>query len=90
MNDWIPTIGECVTWDYVPRGGWGFSIPVTAVVVGQSRARVAIIATKRTGRLARTFVRPTSLRRRELPAPEWARRPVEELVAEATGREVAA
>jgi hypothetical protein len=62
LSELVP--GQAVSWIYVPRGGYGFSTPVDAVVVKVGKARVRIEVSLRNGRRVQRFVKPESLRSR--------------------------
>ena len=61
MTDFEP--GQRVRWIHVPRGGYGFPIPVDATVVKIGEKRVTIQVALGDGRSVRRVVRPESLRR---------------------------
>lgn len=56
--------GMNVAWIHEPRGGYGFTTPVDAVVVKVCRHRVRIEVPLRDGRRVERIVRPESLRKR--------------------------
>lgn len=56
--------GMHVAWIHVPRGGYGFSVPVDAVVARVCSRRVRIEVPLRDGRRVERLVRPESLRAR--------------------------
>ena len=58
------TPGMCVSWIHVPRGGYGFPVPVDAVVVGACERRVRIEVSLRDGRRVERLVTPEALRPR--------------------------
>lgn len=53
-----------VTWIHNPRGGYGFAVPVDAVVVRVGPKRVRIRVTLKDGRQVERLVKPESLRPR--------------------------
>jgi hypothetical protein len=59
MND-----GDTVTWLHVPRGGYGYSFPVDAVVVKHGPKRVLVEARTKAGEVVQRWVLPERLRRR--------------------------
>ena len=65
--------GTRVTWRYEQRGGWGYVIPVAAVVVRVGPRRVLIrAASRRIGgewRIVERWVRPGRLRPRDEYVP---------------------
>lgn len=65
--------GARVTWFYEQRGGWGYTIPVAAVVVRVGPKRVLIRAARRTfgsdWQLVERWVRPGRLRPRDEYVP---------------------
>lgn len=56
--------GMPVAWIHVPRGGYGFAVPVDAVVVRVCARRVRIEVPLRDGRRVERVVSPESLRAR--------------------------
>lgn len=56
--------GMFVTWIHEQRGGYGFAIPVDAVVVKVCKNRVRIEVPLRDGRRVERVVKPESLRPR--------------------------
>lgn|SRR5574341_77672 len=60
------TPGMHVSWIREQRGGYGFAIPVDAVVVKVCRSRVRIEVLLRDGRRVERVVRPESLRKAAL------------------------
>lgn len=56
--------GMLVTWIHEPRGGYGFTIPVDAVVVKVCKRRVRIEVPLRDHRRVERLVTPESLRPR--------------------------
>lgn len=63
------TIDECkpgmsVTWIHNPRGGYGFAIPVDALVLNVTSKRVRIAVPLRDGRTHERVVSPACLRPR--------------------------
>lgn len=55
-------VGQHVTWLYVPRGGYGYVIPVDGLVTGIGAARVQIEVKKQGGEMVKRWVKPESLR----------------------------
>jgi hypothetical protein len=58
------TPGLAVCWIHVPRGGYGFPVPVDAVVDRIYKRRVRIAVALRDGRSVARLVDPASLRPR--------------------------
>jgi hypothetical protein len=63
------TIDEChpgmlVTWLDCPRGGYGFAIPMDAIVVRVTAKRVRVSVPLRDGRCVERVVSPITLRPR--------------------------
>jgi len=58
--------GMAVSWIHEPHGGYGFAVPVDAVVVKVCAQRVCIEVPLRDGRRVTRVVRPESLRSRYL------------------------
>jgi hypothetical protein len=56
--------GQRVSWIHVPRGGYGFPIPIDAVVLRVNARRVRIEVPLRDGRRVERVVHPDSLRPR--------------------------
>lgn len=57
-------LGMHVSWIHEPRGGYGFTTPVDAIVVKVCKQRVRIQVPLRDGRRVERIVRPESLRKR--------------------------
>lgn len=55
-----------VSWIHVPRGGYGFAMPVDAVIVRVGPKRVRICVPLKDGRSVERVVTPESLRPRYL------------------------
>ena len=55
------TIGQQVTWIYIPPGGYGYTLPVNGVVTKIGKARIQIQVTKRDGSPALRWVKPDNL-----------------------------
>ena len=55
------TKGAIVTWDWMPRDGWGCTFPVPAVVtrIGQNRVRIEVI--RDDGKTVAKWVKPSTL-----------------------------
>jgi len=58
-------IGQELTWLHTPRGGYGYVIPVNAVITKIGRKRVQVKIAKRNGEKVLRWVSPTSLRERD-------------------------
>ncbi len=56
--------GMAVSWIHVPRGGYGFPVPVDAVVVRVCARRVRVEVPLRDGRRVTRLVTPEALRPR--------------------------
>jgi hypothetical protein len=54
--------GQQVWWQYVPRGGYGYTQSVPATVVRQGKHRVTIDAQLAAGGTKRVFVKPEALK----------------------------
>lgn len=63
MPAWI-TPGVSATWLYTPRGGYGYTMPVDAVIVKAGPQRVKIEVRKATGELVQRWVKPEHLQPR--------------------------
>lgn len=60
--------GMPVVWDHVPRGGYGYVVPVDGIVVSRTASgRVTIQVKLRTGELVNRTVHARNLRRRSAP-----------------------
>lgn len=60
------SFGDSVTWDYVPRGGYGYVCPAFAYVVKVTAQRVGIAVASAYGdEWLPRWVRPESLRPRK-------------------------
>lgn len=53
-----------LTWEHVPRGGYGYVVPVHVAVVRQTGKRVLVRAPLRSGGTREVWVRPEHLRER--------------------------
>lgn len=62
-EQWKP--GDLATWDYTPPGGYGYVIPVNAVVVPSTAARVLIHVDHVTNGQVTRAVKPEKLRPRK-------------------------
>jgi hypothetical protein len=62
MRAWQP--GDQATWLHEPRGGYGYVIPVNAVVVRVGPKRVLIEVARVNGDLVQRWVTPDRLRER--------------------------
>ena len=61
--------GDKVNWLHTPRGGYGYTQSIAAVVEGIGSKRVAISVMKNNGELVRKSVRQESLTPREKHVP---------------------
>lgn len=61
----ILTVGQSVTWLYVPRGGWGYTYPVPATITKIAAKRVQIEAPLRRGGTKLVWVTPEKLKARD-------------------------
>jgi len=59
------SVGMACTWMHVPRGGYGYMVPVPGVVTKLGISRVRIEVKTHSGRAVQRWVRPESLRRPE-------------------------
>ncbi len=55
--------GEDVVWHHVPRGGYGYTIPVNVTVRKVGAKRVQVEAPLKSGATKLVWVKPESLRR---------------------------
>lgn len=55
--------GERATWLHRPRGGYGYTVPVSVTVERVGRAKVRVVAPLRSGGERLVWVRPYALRR---------------------------
>lgn len=56
------TTGQHVTWLHQPRGGYGYIIPVPAVVLAVRSQRVKIQVSKRNGQAVCRWVQASNIR----------------------------
>lgn len=73
MSGEVPTRGELevgmeLTWICTPRGGYGFSYPVNARVLGFGRCRVKIEVERKDGTKVARYVDRENLRWRRPPS----------------------
>jgi hypothetical protein len=61
--------GQPVTWLHTPRGGYGYTYPVNAVVVKVGKKRVQLEAPLKDGNTKLVWVKPANLRPRPWPRP---------------------
>lgn len=57
-------VGDLVVWQHEPRGGYGYTFPVSGRVVAVAGQRICIEVRLRTGEAVRRWVTPARLRHR--------------------------
>jgi hypothetical protein len=66
--------GDRVTWMHIPRGGYGYSLPIDAEIVKLHAKHATVKVKKRSGEVVRRRVTLSSLREK----PTWPHGPVRE------------